>query len=275
MAKKTKTNEEKTKRFKADKAGYTALKDKMLSARGDAGAADKEYLAGAKALYKLIGECFSVYVGFKDANKQVREFFNKEIEGLAKDGLIINTSATPLERKVVRYVTLGVATMKDPRTKVYANTLRIAYDLGIHEDGDLSFAEWVEGMGGFEGVTRGDNASKNPDDRNDAVEKAVEFYTSSLNPVLETEALPPVIANKFKAEKQHSHASLAVALVRKEPNKGFTILDIADSQAAVTATLKYLGKNRTFTLQEGTTIINAKTGEEVSEDEAQAELEAA
>lgn len=252
----------------------------LKTLRDDFKAADEQYLDGAENLYNLVGQIYDFYrqvIADKDSIKR----FNKEWKTIKNK--VGGKDDAGIERKVLRLATHDIKRMTENRYKTYARVLKAAYEVKIHEyiaaGGFNSFADWVKQMGGFEGITR----ATEPKDANkaaEALEQAKQFYADAKGFAIKTtktKKLP--VPDEVKKELEAG--GYFIALVRYDDD---VVVDTIATPSLVNNAIKASVKRRTTEVQQWkkeqsiTTnhkIINAKTGEEVSEDEAQAELEAA
>lgn len=215
----------------------------LTNIRADFDVAENEYQSAKGRIYTVLSRVFDQYVAIKVAvqnadkkNKQnLRELFDKKLNDLNDERSIVATAATSLELRVLRVVT-GSA-FKTEREKAYARVLRIAFDDKIHEDEEMSFADWIVGAGGIEEVRRSGKASSK---QNEAAAAARVEYTATTS----SAQLPASLANKF-VEDKNGDENFAVALVRKNADGTLSLVATADSKAAVTVMLKALGKGKT------------------------------
>lgn len=247
--------------------------------REDFAAADKEYLDGAESLYNLVGQIYDFYrqvIADKDSIKRFNEEFNKLKEELGgKDD-------AGIERKVLRIATNGIKRMTENRYKTYARVLKAAYEVKIHDHiasgGFKSFADWVKQMGGFEGITRA-TEPKDANNAAEALEQAKQFYADPDR----TGAVKATNAKNIPSvpvEDRHKHTEFKVLLVRDADN---SIVDSTVASSVVNNAIKHLAKKRQAEVNkwmEKQSIstnytITRRNGEQVSAEEAQAELEAA
>ena len=211
----------------------------LTNARDDFNSAETEYQSAKHKIYNVLSVVFDQYVALKSADKAkaVRELFEKKVKELKDDQSIVATQATSLELLVLRVV-IGNA-FKQEREKVYARVLRLALAEKIHEDAELSFVDWIIGAGGIEEVRRSEKKSSNADQ----AKAARAHYNAALSAL--SVSVPKSVEKKFVSTTTNADDDFVVALVRKS---SMTIVATTDSQSAVSATLKSLGKN--FKLEE-------------------------
>ena len=212
----------------------------LTNARDDFNSAETEYQSAKHKIYNVLSVVFDQYVALKSADKAkaVRELFEKKVKELKDDQSIVATQATSLELLVLRVV-IGNA-FKQEREKVYARVLRLALAEKIHEDAELSFVDWIVGAGGIEEVRRSDAKATSSQEK---VKAARAHYNAALSAL--SVSVPKSVEKKFVSAPTNADDDFAVALVRKS---SMTIVATTDSQSAVSATLKSLGKN--FKLEE-------------------------
>jgi hypothetical protein len=241
-------------------------------------AADTQYLDGAENLYNLVGQIYDFYrqvVSSKESIKNFNTQFNELKLGGKEDAGI--------ERKVLRLATNGIKRMTDNRYKTYSRVLKAAYDIEIHKTiaagGYTSFASWVKQMGGFEGIAR-KTEPKNANDAAEALEQAKQFYADAKGFAIKTTKTKKLPSTP-ELQKEWAESDFVVALVRCVDG---VLVDAIATKSLVNNTIKASVKRRSKEVAEWqqeqniTTnhkIINVQTGEEVSAEEAQAELEAA
>ena len=213
---------------------------KLTNARDDFNSAETEYQSAKHKIYNVLSVVFDQYVALKSADKAkaVRELFEKKVKELKDDQSIVATKATSLELLVLRVV-IGNA-FKQEREKVYARVLRLALAEKIHEDAELSFVDWIVGAGGIEEVRRSDAKATSSQEK---VKAARAHYNAALSAL--SVSVPKSVEKKFVSTTTNADDDFVVALVRKS---SMTIVATTDSQSAVSATLKSLGKN--FKLEE-------------------------
>jgi hypothetical protein len=212
----------------------------LTNARDDFNSAETEYQSAKHKIYNVLSVVFDQYVALKSADKAkaVRELFEKKVKELKDDQSIVATQATSLELLVLRVV-IGNA-FKQEREKVYARVLRLALAEKIHEDAELSFVDWIVGAGGIEEVRRSDAKATSSQEK---VKAARAHYNAALSAL--SVSVPKSVEKKFVSATTNADDDFVVALVRKS---SMTIVATTDSQSAVSATLKSLGKN--FKLEE-------------------------
>ena len=212
----------------------------LTNARDDFNSAETEYQSAKHKIYNVLSVVFDQYVALKSADKAkaVRELFEKKVKELKDDQSIVATQATSLELLVLRVV-IGNA-FKQEREKVYARVLRLALAEKIHEDAELSFVDWIVGAGGIEEVRRSDAKATSSQEK---VKAARAHYNAALSAL--SVSVPKSVEKKFVSAPTNADDDFVVALVRKS---SMTIVATTDSQSAVSATLKSLGKN--FKLEE-------------------------
>ena len=212
---------------------------KLTNARDDFNSAETEYQSAKHKIYNVLSVVFDQYVALKSADKAkaVRELFEKKVKELKDDQSIVATKATSLELLVLRVV-IGNA-FKQEREKVYARVLRLALAEKIHKDAELSFVDWIVGAGGIEEVRRSEKTSSSADQ----AKAARAHYKAALSAL--SVSVPKSVEKKFVSATTNADDDFVVALVRKS---SMTIVATTDSQSAVSATLKSLGKN--FKLEE-------------------------
>ena len=212
----------------------------LTNAREDFNSAETEYQSAKHKIYNVLSVVFDQYVALKSAEKAkaVRELFEKKVKELKDDQSIVATKATSLELLVLRVV-IGNA-FKQEREKVYARVLRLALAEKIHEDAELSFVDWIVGAGGIEEVRRSDAKATSSQEK---VKAARAHYNAALSAL--SVSVPKSVEKKFVSTTTNADDDFVVALVRKS---SMTIVATTDSQSAVSATLKTLGKN--FKLEE-------------------------
>lgn len=252
----------------------------LKTLRDDFASADKQYLDGAENLYNLVGQIYDFYrqvIADKDSIKR----FNRAFAAIKDD--VGGKDDAGIERKVLRLATNGIKRMTENRYKTYARVLKAADEVKIHETiaagGFKSFADWVKQMGGFEGITRAIEP-KNGNDAAEALEQAKQFYADAKGfaiKVTKTKKLPSTeeINNELEA------GGFLIALVRYDD---FVVVDTIATPSLVNNTIKASVKRRSKAVAKwveeqsittNRTITRVATGEEVSAEEAQAELEAA
>ena len=212
----------------------------LTNARDDFNSAETEYQSAKHKIYNVLSVVFDQYVALKSADKAkaVRELFEKKVKELKDDQSIVATQATSLELLVLRVV-IGNA-FKQEREKVYARVLRLALAEKIHEDAELSFVDWIVGAGGIEEVRRSDAKATSSQEK---VKAARAHYNAALSAL--SVSVPKSVEKKFVSTTTNADDDFVVALVRKS---SMTIVATTDSQSAVSATLKSLGKK--FKLEE-------------------------
>ena len=212
----------------------------LTNARDDFNSAETEYQSAKHKIYNVLSVVFDQYVALKSADKAkaVRELFEKKVKELKDDQSIVATKATSLELLVLRVV-IGNA-FKQEREKVYARVLRLALAEKIHEDAELSFVDWIVGAGGIEEVRRSDAKATSSQEK---VKAARAHYNAALSAL--SVSVPKSVEKKFVSATTNADDDFVVALVRKS---SMTIVATTDSQSAVSATLKSLGKK--FKLEE-------------------------
>lgn len=244
--------------------------------------ADREYWNGASALYNQVGICLEVYAGLK-ANKKAKDVFFDKIKKLKEGGQYSGKDTASLERKVLNYATRnakGFDKKRENRLKTYGQVIKIAYDAEIHTkiaDGKITdFATWVRALGGFEGITRATGEAKSV---NASLDVATKYYASqdcSAVKNINSKNIPSV-----PVEDRHKNTEFKVLLVRVADN---SIVDSTVASSAVNNAIKHLSAKRSDTIKKweeaqsgitNHTITRVATGEEVSAEEAQAEMEAA
>ena len=213
---------------------------KLTNARDDFNSAETEYQSAKHKIYNVLSVVFDQYVALKSAEKAkaVCELFEKKVKELKDDQSIVATKATSLELLVLRVV-IGNA-FKQEREKVYARVLRLALAEKIHEDAELSFVDWIVGAGGIEEVRRSDAKATSSQEK---VKAARAHYNAALSAL--SVSVPKSVEKKFVSTTTNADDDFVVALVRKS---SMTIVATTDSQSAVSATLKSLGKK--FKLEE-------------------------
>lgn len=246
--------------------------------REDFAAADKQYLDGAENLYNLVGQIYDFYRQVI-ADKESIKNFNYEFKELKLGG----KEDAGIERKVLRIATNGIKRMTENRYKTYARVLRAAYDINIHETiaagGFKSFADWVKQMGGFEGITRA-TAPKDANNAAEALEQAKQFYAQAKGFTIKTTKTKKLPGTE-ELEKELAESDFVIALVRKVDG---VVVDTIATQSLVNSTIKASVKRRgkevakwqqEQSITTNHTTIRVANGEQVSAEEAQAELEAA
>ena len=274
--------ENKNEEKKAKRLEVGSIISGLKTLREGFAVADKQYLDGAENLYNLVGQIYDFYrqvIADKDSIKRFNEQFKKLKLGGKEDAGI--------ERKVLRIATNGIKHMTENRYKTYARVLKAAYEVKIHEDiGNLedkkayhSFADWVKEMGGFEGIKRL-TEPKGANNAAEALEQAKQFYAdpdrTGAVKSSNAKSIPEVSIND--TEKQ---SAFKVVLVRVADN---SIVDSTAASSVVNNAIKHLAKKRQAEVNKwmekqsittNNTTIRVANGEQVSAEEAQAELEAA
>ena len=276
--------ENKNEEKKAKRLEVGSIISGLKTLREGFAVADKQYLDGAENLYNLVGQIYDFYrqvIADKDSIKRFNEEFNKLKEEFGgKDD-------AGIERKVLRIATNGIKRMTENRYKTYARVLKAAYEVKIHEDiGNLedkkayhSFADWVKEMGGFEGIKRL-TEPKGANNAAEALEQAKQFYAQAKGFAIKTTKTKKLPATD-EMRKEAAESDFVVALVRKVDG---VVVDTIATQSLVNSTIKASVKRRgkevakwqqEQSITTNHTTIRVANGEQVSAEEAQAELEAA
>lgn len=250
----------------------------LKTLREDFASADKQYLDGAENLYNLVGQIYDFYrqvIADKDSIKRFNKAFTEQKLGGKEDAGI--------ERKVLRVATNGIKRMTENRYKTYARVMKAAYEEKIHEHiaagGFKSFADWVKQMGGFEGITRA-TEPKDANDAAEALEQAKRFYANTKGFAIKTTKTKKLPATD-EAKKELGAGGYFIALVRCDDA---VVVDTIATPSLVNNTIKASVKRRSKEVEKwveeqsiatNRKIINAKTGEEVSAEEVDRQLEAA
>ena len=231
----------------------------LIELRGDFDTAEAAYQLARKGIYAVLEKVFNAYAAIAGAgDKLVEKSFLEQVKDLqdlrssaAKE--VIKTKATPLELVMLRLVCGDM--IKEERAKAYCYVLRCAFAAKVQDSG-VSFSQWLVSAGGLEEV-RADKSSK----ADEAVDAAAIRYKDL-----------PALANTTVAVAggDTNHDTFAVALMRKS-GSGWVIVDTTGNKAAVTQTLKVLGKGRTVE-QEKQEVANRKREQKAAAKSKQHEI---
>lgn len=276
--KEIKMAEEKTTQLEAANIATNNIISGLQTLNADFKSANAQYLDGAENLYNLVGQIYEFYrqvIADKDSTKSFNKAFNDQKLGGKDDAGI--------ERKVLRVATNGIKNMTENRYKTYARVLKAAYEVKIHDriaaGGFKSFAHWVKQMGGFEGISRA-TEPKDVNAAEEALKQAKQFYADAKGFVIKTTETEQLhITN---AAKQESTAGgYFIALVRCDDS---VVVDTIGTPSLVNNTIKASVKRRSGEMKQwkekqdraiNRKILNVKTGEELSAEEAARLLETA
>ena len=233
----------------------TALND----VRADFESANNEFENATKKLYRTLSRIYDQYVVLKNADKETLKVFNQKVDELE----IIKTEATPLATMLLRVV--AGDKLHDARVKSYAACFEFAFKNKKEAD---SFTSYIMSFGGIDYVRRVATETTTSKVSNDDVVAARQRLNS--------EAALMSISQKARksmlveTSKSSCDEQFYVALVRKDNNE---VVALADSKASVNATIKYVAKKDAAAAEPSNVkTINIKTGEEVSAEEADAQL---
>lgn len=233
----------------------TALKD----VRADFDSANNEFENATKKLYRTLSSIYDQFVVLKKADKETLKVFNQKVVELD----IIKTEATPLATMLLRVV--AGDKLNAARLKSYSACFDVAFQ--NKKDAD-SFTSYIMSFGGIEYVRRvaSQTTAKQVSD-DDVIAARQRFNDATALMTLNKTALKALIEEKSKSSCDEQ---FYVALVRKDTN---AVVALADSKASVNATIKYVAKkDAAAAAASNVQTINAKTGEEVSAEEADAQL---
>ena len=233
----------------------TALND----VRADFESANNEFENATKKLYRTLSRIYDQYVVLKNADKETLKVFNQKVDELK----ITKTEATPLAKILLRVV--AGDKLKDARLKSYAACFEFAFKNKKESD---SFTSYIMSFGGIDYVRRvatEKTPSKVSNDKVVAARQRLNAASAILSISQKARKTMTEETSKSSCDEQ-----FYVALVRKDNNE---VVALADSKASVNATIKYVAKKEDDAAKpKDVKTIDAKTGEEVSAEEADAQL---
>lgn len=209
---------------------------KLVAARKTFAAAETKYRNAKLAIYDVLADIFDAYALYK-TDEKAREVFQANYSEMnAENEYFPETAATSLELKVLRFVTISseLNQFRAERQKAYAAVLRTAFAANIHSNDKLSFKSWLIAAGGIEEVRRPKSSASN----STAIDNARMYY----NAAAKTANIAQSFAKQIKDATAKTDSDFVVALVRRSDKK---IVEVCDNKAAVSATLKAIGKGIT------------------------------
>ena len=209
---------------------------KLVAARKTFAAAENQYRNAKLAIYDVLADIFDAYALYK-TDEKAREVFQASYEEMnAENKYFPETAATSLELKVLRFVTVSskLSQFRAERQKAYASVLRTAFAANIHTNEKVSFKSWLIAAGGIEEVRRPKSSASN----STAIDNARMYYNS----VVKTANIAQSFAKQIEDATAKTDSDFVVALVRRSDKK---IVEVCDNKAAVSATLKAIGKDIT------------------------------
>ena len=230
----------------------SALKD----VRTDFESANNEFENAATQLYRTLTRIYDQFVVLKEADKETRKLFYQKADNLE----VTKTAATTLATTLLRVV--AGDKLNAPRLKSYAACFEYTYK---NNENNEPFDEFIMSFGGIDYVRRVASESDKKTIDVNATRQRLNAASALMSISQKARKSMFVESSKSSCDEQ-----FYVALVRKDNNE---VVRLADSKASVNATIKYVAKKDAAAAKPNNVkTMNAKTGEEVSAEEAAAQL---
>jgi hypothetical protein len=247
---------EAAKRLKTANSVMTALTD----VRAEFQSANNEFENATEKLYRTLSRIYEQFVVLKNADKETLKVFNQKVDELK----MTKNKATPLATKLLRVV--AEDKLNENRLKSYSKCFQFAFE--NKNDAD-SFTSFIMSFGGIDYVRRAASESDKDSDKKpiDVNATRTRLNAASALMSISQKARKSMLVESKKSSRDEQ---FYVALVRKDNNE---VVALADSKASVNATIKYEAKKDADAAKpKDVKTIDAKTGEEVSAEEAAAQL---